>query len=58
MPQIAVFVDAGYLYAQGSVLLKGRNLRRESIRLSEKEVLDQLVEMAGAVAPDCRLLRI
>ena len=35
--QIAVFVDAGYLYAQGSVLLKGRTLGRDSIRLSEKE---------------------
>ena len=58
MPQIAVFVDAGYLYAQGAVLLKGRTLGRESIRLSETEVLDQLAKTASAVAPDCRLLRI
>lgn len=58
MPQIAVFVDAGYLYAQGSVLLKGRKLGREQIQLSEREVLDQLVETAVAVAPNCRLLRI
>ena len=58
MPQIAVFVDAGYLYAQGSALLKGRKLSRESIRLSEKEALDQLGETACTVAPDCRLLRI
>ena len=58
MPQIAVFVDAGYLYAQGSVLLKGRKLGRESIRLSEKEVLDQLAKTACTVASDCRLLRI
>ncbi len=57
MPQIAVFVDAGYLYAQGSALLKGRKLNRESIRL-ETEVLDQLAETACAVAADCRLLRI
>ena len=58
MPQIAVFVDAGYLYAQGSALLKGKKLARESIRLSEQEVLDGLAETASAAAPDCRLLRI
>lgn len=58
MPQIAVFVDAGYLYAQGSALLTGRKLGRESIRLSEKEALGELAETACAVASDCRLLRI
>lgn len=58
VPQIAVFVDAGYLYAQGSALLKGRKLGRESIRLSEKEALDELAETACTVASDCRLLRI
>ncbi len=58
MPQIAVFVDAGYLYAQGSVLLKGRTLGRESVRVSERGVLDELAETASTVAPDCRLLRI
>ncbi len=58
MPQIAVFVDAGYLYAQGSALLKGKKLGRDSIRLSEKETLDQLAETARAVASDARLLRI
>ena len=39
MPQIAVFVDAGHLYAQGSTLLKGRKLGRESTPLLEKEAL-------------------
>ena len=58
MPQIAVFVDAGYLYAQGSVLLNGRKLGREAIRLSEKEALDELAKTACAVASGCRLLRI
>ncbi|MCY4558925.1 MAG: NYN domain-containing protein [Chloroflexi bacterium] len=58
MPQIAVFVDAGYLYAQGSALLKGRKLGREWIRLSEKAALDQLAKTACAVASGCRLLRI
>ena len=58
MLQIAVFVDAGYVYAQGSTLLKGQKLRRESIRLSEELVLKQLAATARAVAPDSRLLRI
>ena len=56
--QIAVFVDAGYVYAQGSALLKGQRLRRELIRLSEAVVLEQLTGTARDVAPDARLLRI
>ena len=51
-------MDAGYLYAQGSVLLMGRTLGRDSIRLSEKGTLDELASAAAVVAPDCRLLRI
>ncbi len=58
MPQIAVFVHAGYLYAQGSVLLKGKRLVRDLIQISEKEALDQLTETACTVASDARLLRI
>ena len=56
--QIAVFVDAGYVYAQGSTLLKGQKLRREAIRLAEAQVLEQLAQTARAVAPNSRLLRI
>ena len=57
MLQIAVFVDAGYAFAQGAALLKGRKQRRELIRLSETQVLEQLAATAGTVAPDARLLR-
>lgn len=56
--QIAVFVDAGYLYAQGSALLAGEKQPRASIRLSVKEVLKQLAEEANGVSPGNRLLRI
>ena len=56
--QIAVFVDAGYLYAQGSALLAGEKQPRASLRLSVKEVLKQLVEEANGVSPGSRLLRI
>ncbi len=58
MPQIAVFVDAGYLYAQGSKLLMGKKAGRESISLKVPDVLEQLTDLARAVATDCRLLRI
>ena len=58
MPQIAAFVDAGYLYAQGSKLLTREKASRESTRLSVQKVLDQLTELARSVASDCRLLRI
>lgn len=56
--QIAIFVDAGYLYAQGSVLLTGQKQRRETIRLSVKDVLNRLAEEAEKAAPQTRLLRI
>ena len=58
MLQIAVFVDAGYVYAQGSALLKGKKLHRESISLSERQVLENLAAAAHTIAPDARLLRI
>lgn len=58
MLQIAVFVDAGYLYAQGSALLAGEKQVRASVRLSVKEVLNQLAAEASKVAPGRRLLRI
>ena len=58
MLQIAVFVDAGYVYAQGSALLKGKKLRRELINLSERQVLKHLTDTAHTFVPDARLLRI
>ena len=56
--QIAIFVDAGYLYAQGSALLTGQKQRRETIRLSVKDTLKRLAEEAEKAAPGTRLLRI
>jgi len=56
--QIAIFVDAGYLYAQGSALLAGQKQRRETIRLSVKDALKRLAEEAEKAAPRTRLLRI
>ena len=56
--QIALFVDAGYLYAQGSSLLIGQKQERMAINLTVDNVLGKLAEKAKEVAPSARLLRI
>ncbi len=58
MQQIAVFVDAGYLYAQGSVLLHGKRLPRDHVSVQEEQVLHSLREWACKHTPDARLLRV
>ena len=58
MLQIAVFVDAGYLYAQGSALLAGQKQPRTAIQLDVPAALDQITNTAKQVAPTERLLRI
>ena len=58
MLQTAVFVDAGYLHAQGSALLAGSAQRRERNRLNLPVVLADLVQEAAIVEPNARLLRI
>lgn len=55
--QIAIFVDAGYLYAQGSGLIAGQKQERTAINLSVADVLKKLTEKAKEVAPGVRLLR-
>lgn len=58
MLQIAVFVDAGYLYAQGSSLLSGQKQPRQAIQLSTQEALAALHHIAAQVAPGARMLRV
>jgi len=58
MLQTAVFVDAGYLHAQGSTLLAGSRQRRERNRLNVPLLLADLVQEAVIVEPNARLLRI
>jgi hypothetical protein len=58
MTQIAVFVDSGYLFAQGSVLVAGYRQPRRLIRLEVRRVLRALYKVRQAVAPDARLLRV
>ncbi len=58
MRQIAVFVDAGYLYAQGSALMAGQKQPRATIELNVDSLLRELIGLALEVEPDGRLLRI
>jgi len=59
MLQIAVFIDAGYLYAQGSALVSGGRQRpRAETRLNVAALLHELIEEARATEPNARLLRI
>jgi uncharacterized LabA/DUF88 family protein len=58
MLQLAVFVDAGYLYAQGSALLAGQKQPRNAVSLNIASVLQHLRTAAKAAEPNARLLRI
>lgn len=58
MDCVAVFVDAGYLFAQGSTALTGRKQPRANLVLDAPQALLALRAVAGACAPTCRLLRV
>ena len=57
MDRVAVFVDAGYLFAQGSVELHGEKLTRGELVLDHKAVVDKLQAFAEQVS-GLPLLRI
>lgn len=50
MERVAVFVDAGYLFAQGSVELCGVKLKRGEIRLDHKAVVAKLKAFAEDIS--------
>ena len=59
--RVAIFVDAGYLYAEGSKSLStssGAPLPRASVALDLPAAIAQLRAIAAATAPDSPLLRI
>ncbi|SFK81584.1 Uncharacterized conserved protein, LabA/DUF88 family [Mesorhizobium albiziae] len=58
MDRVAVFVDAGYLFAQGSVALTGSQKPRASTVLDPASVIAALKEVAAEKASHARLLRI
>ena len=56
--RVAVFVDAGYLFAQGASLLEGMDGKTARENLNEKEVVAQLTKYARAASNKKELLRI
>ena len=58
MTRAAVFVDAGYLFAQGSVALTGSKQPRVVLSLNIEKVIEELRITAKAKANGCELLRV
>lgn len=58
MSRIAVFVDAGYLFAQGSTALTGSKKRRTDIEIDEKKLFSELIALADERSNGASLLRI
>ncbi len=58
MERSAVFVDAGYLFAQGSTALIGNKVARATLSLSARSVIEELKSFGAAKAPHASLLRI
>jgi hypothetical protein len=57
MDRVAIFVDAGYFFAQGSVLLAGKKTSRGDVSPDFDKILDALEEFAARIAK-LPLLRI
>ena len=58
MERVAIFVDAGYLYAAGSTAITGSNQPRVNLELNRTEVIRKLRDAALAKANNSSLLRI
>lgn len=58
MTRVAVFVDAGYLFAQGSTALTGSKKGRTSLQLNETAALAALTETALEKTSGGSLLRV
>ena len=58
MKRHAIFVDAGYVFAQGSVSLLGKNSNRTQLKLDEAEFVRQLKFLALNQSEGVQLLRV
>ncbi len=58
MGRVAVFVDAGYLFAQGSLLIGGRKFSRNAVTLDNEAIVALLKTLANEKARSADLLRI
>jgi uncharacterized LabA/DUF88 family protein len=54
----AIFVDAGYLFAQGSAAIAGEKVARSKLTVNKAVVLDALVRVKNDRCPATQLLRI
>ena len=58
MSRVAIFVDAGYLYARGSEVISGSPQPRATLKLNRLDTVDKLRQTAREQARDAPLLRI
>jgi uncharacterized LabA/DUF88 family protein len=58
MKRHAIFVDAGYLFAQGAVSLVGKNTKRTELKLDESEIIGQLKTLAQSQSTGTEILRV
>lgn len=58
MPRVAVFVDAGYLYAAGSTAIHGSRLPQEMVALNPSKTVDKLTALASERTGGVPLLRV
>lgn len=58
MFRLAIFVDAGYLFAQGSTAISGAKKPRTDLSLNESAAISQLVQTADELSGQVPLLRI
>ena len=58
MSRVAVFVDAGYLFAQGSAALNGAKVPRTQILLNETAAIAELMTVAQAKSANASFLRV
>ena len=58
MDRYAVFVDAGYFFAEGSRSLVGRRERRHALQLDQEKAIQRLKDLAREHLPNRELLRI
>jgi uncharacterized LabA/DUF88 family protein len=54
----AIFVDAGYLFAQGSVSILGKNSKRTELKIDESEIVKQLKSLALSKNSGAEILRV
>ena len=58
MRRLAIFADAGYLYAEGSRCAFGRRRERRHLRIVPEAVISALKEIGRQAVPEAYLLRI